>query len=148
MTRIHQVHGIECTYPENWQLTEDRQDDRLASFTLQSPNTAFMSVYISVDGGRSQELIEEMTALISSEYEEVETTPLDEETLGLTQRVNALQAVDLNFYYLDLLVTARLIAFEGSAHSILIQCQAEDREFDSVEMIYRAMMVSIIRQLK
>ncbi len=153
MTRVHQIRGIECTYPENWQLSEDRENDRLVSFTLQSPNTAFMSVYVSRDQGRASELIEEMTEMLSAEYEEVEASSIDPEslnmgTLNLGKLADDLNVVDLNFYYLDLLVTTRLIAFSHSDRTVLVQCQAEDREFETLEMVFKAMLISMLQKSK
>lgn len=153
MTRVHQIRGIECTYPENWQLSEDRENDRLVSFTLQSPNTAFMSVYVSRDQGRATELIEEMTEMLSAEYEEVESASIDPEslnmgTLNLGKLADDLIVVDLNFYYLDLLVTTRLIAFSQADRTVLVQCQAEDREFETLEMVFKAMLISMLQKKK
>ena len=153
MTRVHQIRGIECTYPENWQLSEDRENDRLVSFTLQSPNTAFMSVYVSRDQGRATELIEEMTEMLSAEYEEVESASIDPEslnmgTLNLGKLADDLIVVDLNFYYLDLLVTTRLIAFSRADRTVLVQCQAEDREFETLEMVFKAMLISMLQKKK
>jgi hypothetical protein len=153
VTRVHQIRGIECTYPENWQLSEDRENDRLVSFTLQSPNTAFMSVYVSRDQGRATELIEEMTEMLSAEYEEVESASIDPEslnmgTLNLGKLADDLIVVDLNFYYLDLLVTTRLIAFSQADRTVLVQCQAEDREFETLEMVFKAMLISMLQKKK
>lgn len=153
MTRVHQIRGIECTYPENWQLSEDRENDRLVSFTLQSPNTAFMSVYVSRDQGRATELIEEMTEMLSAEYEEVESASIDPESLNmgslnLGKLADDLIVVDLNFYYLDLLVTTRLIAFSQADRTVLVQCQAEDREFETLEMLFKAMLISMLQKKK
>jgi hypothetical protein len=146
VTRLHRIQTIQCTYPENWQLSEDQDQERLTSFTLQSPNTAFMSVYVSRQGGQTQQLIEEMTELLTAEYDEVESHAIDAKSLGLGNTGQDLQAVDLNFYFLDLLVTARLIAFSDAEKTVLVQCQAEDREFESLEMVYRAMLVSMFRK--
>jgi hypothetical protein len=145
VTRIHQVRGIACTYPESWQLSENEENNRLASFTIQSPNTAFMSVYVSPEPGQVQQLMRELTELLSSEYDEVESSTLAPETLGLENVADDLEVIDLNFYYLDLLVTARLVAFTEGNRTVLVQCQAEDREFDALEMVYRAMLVSMLR---
>lgn len=148
VTRVHHLRGIECTYPENWQLSEEQEHDRLASFTLQSPNTAFMSVYVSRENGMARELIQEMTDLLSTEYEEIESSPIDSEALGLSSIVNGAEAVDLNFYYLDLLVTARLIAFSKGERTVLVQCQAEDREFETLQMVFKAMLISMLQPKK
>ncbi len=108
-----------------------------------------MSVYISRNGGQPDELIKEMTDMLSAEYDGVETAPVDAEALAVLQPcVKELQAVDLNFYFLDLLVTARLIAYAEEKRAVLIQCQAEDREFDALEKVFQAMMISMIRQKK
>jgi hypothetical protein len=153
VTRIHQLRGISCTFPENWQLSEDGADERLASFTLQSPHTAFMSVYVCRDSGQSRPLIDEMAALLSKEYEGVERVEFEPEELewGAFDTEDAtedLQGVELNFYYLDLLVTTRLIAYTAGTQTVLVQCQAEDREFQALESVFQAMLISMMMKTR
>lgn len=148
MTRIHQILGVTCTYPENWQLTEDRENDRLVSFTIQSPKTAFMSVFVSPTPGQASQLVTEMTELLCSEYDEVEVSELDEASLDVPGLPEDVEAAELNFYYLDVIVTARLIAFSEENRTVLVQCQAEDREFDSLQMVFKAMLVSMLMAAK
>jgi hypothetical protein len=122
----------------------------MKSFTIQSPHTGFMSVYVCREPGQTLQLISEMTELLAAEYEGVESTQIEPESLGLDGLgLDGLdvdfQVVDLNFGYLDLFVTARLIACAYSDQTILVQCQAEDREFDSLEQVFHAMLISMIQ---
>lgn len=118
----------------------------MKSFTIQSPHTAFMSVYVCREPGQTLQLINEMTELLSAEYEGVESTPVEPESLGLDGFDVDFHVVDLNFGYLDLFVTARLIAYAYPEQTVLVQCQAEDREFDSLEQVFRAMLISMIQR--
>lgn len=149
MTRIHHGSGFDCTYPENWQLAEDTDDGSVVGFTLQSPNTAFMSVYYRPTAmATPDELLDEMTALLESEYEEVERSPLGPDAIPESFPIEDWDGVELSFYYLDLIITARLLAFSMGERSILVHCQAEDREFQQIERVFQAMLLSMLASKK
>ena len=57
------------------------------------------------------------------------------------------QGRDLYFYYLDLLVRAKLIAFEIPDQTILVHFQAEDSEFRGLEKVFDAMLLTLCQSI-
>jgi hypothetical protein len=144
MTRIHHGPGIQCIYPENWQLTEDSEDQTVIGFTLQSPNTAFMTVFRHSHAMAPADAIDQMKEVLSAEYDEVDFQEIGLDQLELPNPPEELVAGDVSFYYLDLIVTARLVAFTAKANSFLVHFQAEDREFESLKRVFQAMLISML----
>jgi hypothetical protein len=57
------------------------------------------------------------------------------------------RGLELYFYYLDLLVRAKLIAFGIPHQTILVQFQAEDSEFASMERVFDAMLLTLCQSM-
>ncbi len=148
MTRVFQGQGLVCTYPENWQLTEDTEEQAAVGFTLQSPNTAFMTVYRYPPEIAPSQAIEETKRVIAAEYDDIESQVVEPEIAGASPVISELQGQELSFYYLDLLVFIRLIAFRYRNETLLIHCQAEDREFAKLDLVFQAMMISMFASAK
>ena len=55
---------------------------------------------------------------------------------------------DLAFYYLDLINTALIRSLRVGQTSYMIFCQAEDRDFDQLCMVFQAMTTSLASGLK
>ena len=53
---------------------------------------------------------------------------------------------DLNFYCLDLTNTAQIRAFRRNEKIYLVLFQAEDREYEHIEPVFRAMTRSLVQQ--
>jgi hypothetical protein len=51
------------------------------------------------------------------------------------------------FYYLDLLVRAKLIAFRVPGQTILVHFQAEDSEFRGLEKVFDAMLLTLCQSI-
>jgi hypothetical protein len=146
VTKTYQGLGLSLSYPENWQLTEDFEDGTLVGFQLQSPNTAFLSVIDFPWSKTPEAALDEVRTAIEAEYEEVEVEPIDPPAiLTPSDALTDSRAVDLEFYYLDLLVHIRLIAFSQPHHTYLVQMQAEDRDFTACERVFEAMLYTLIQ---
>ena len=163
LTKVYRGLGLACTYPENWQLSEetfagDGESETVVGFNLQSPTSAFMSVYRYPMSLSPDEAIQESIKAIADEYEEIEQIAFESERDLLTTHLsnsqpndnvsNTSRGTDLNFYYLDLLITVRLISFQFARHTFLVQFQAEDRDFTSMERVFQAMLITIIQSLQ
>jgi hypothetical protein len=135
-------------YPENWQLTEDREEQQVVGFTLQSPNTAFLVVIAYPWTMPPKDALEQARMAIESEYDEVEFEPTEPSLDLMVGPLMDWRSGEMRFYYLDLLVVCRLVAFSASNQTYLVQCQAEDREFESLEMVFEAMLASMIRSTR
>ncbi len=170
MTKVYRGLGLACTYPENWQLSEETvaehaDQSTVVGFNLQSPTSAFMSVYRYPQSVSPDEAIEEATKAIAADYEGIELASFAPERELLHDELapsqpksapsqpksnvpNASRGTDLNFYYLDLLITVRLISFQFSHYTFLVQFQAEDRDFTSMERVFQAMLITMIQSLQ
>ena len=58
-----------------------------------------------------------------------------------------LAGFDLFFYYLDLTNTAQVRCSRDQQASYTVFCQAEDREFEQVRLVFDAMTTSLLTEL-
>ncbi len=56
----------------------------------------------------------------------------------------SLVGYDLNFFFLDLTNTARIRCVGTERATYTVFCQAEDREFERIEPVFRAMTTSLL----
>lgn len=148
MTKIYEGLGLKCMYPENWNLIEDSEDGLAVSFTLESPSSAFMTVSEYPRAVSTDSAIEQSIDTMRQEYEGIEEEDYEPNFLFRGEPLDDVLALDLRFYYLDLLVISRLVAFSIGKRTYLIQIQAEDRDFENLEQVFRAMTVSMIASLE
>jgi hypothetical protein len=148
MTKIYQGIGVRCMYPENWSLIEDTEDGQTTGFTLESPTSAFMTVSEYPWNVSPRSAVESSAAAMIAEYEEVEQQEFEPQLSYRGQILQDCRGIDLQFYYLDLLVTSRLIAFTIERKTYLIQIQAEDRDFSTLEQVFQAMIISMLQSLE
>lgn len=135
--------GISFEYPDNWTLDEE---DALAgrdSVTVYSPGGAFWSVAVHPGSADPAELAKAAVDAMKEEYPEVEAEETREALAG-----REMIGYDLNFYYLDLTNTARVRCLRMGRSTYAIFCQAEDREFERIELVFQAMTTSLLRRLE
>lgn len=149
MTNRYQGLGVVLAYPENWQLTEDFEGNSVIGFQLQSPTTAFMAVYRYPWTTTPSEAIAEAKLAIVADYDDVESIPADPpDVLDTLDALLDCQAHELNFYYLDLLVNIRLVAFSTPQWTYLIQFQAEDSDFKQLDRVFDALLFSLAQSIQ
>ena len=125
-------------YPENWELSEPVADGDGATFVLESPGGMFLSVSRYHERVDYQGVLSQAIEAMTGEYDEIEEEPFaSESALPLES------SVELNFYCQRYLVTARLFAIQHGSDTLLIQIQAESRDFDENEMVFDAMLKSL-----
>jgi hypothetical protein len=134
--------GIRFDYPDNWAVESSEDGDSNEQVIVSSPHTAFWQLSKHPVGAELEPLFDEVLAALRSEYEEIEVEPEDEVVEG-----QAVKGFTVNFFYLDLTNTCWLRGFETPEASYLLVCQAEDREFAQVELVFRAMLASVLRNL-
>jgi len=92
--------------------------------------------------------IEEAHETMRLEYDDVEFEEIETD-FGVTKAsITDCKAGDVRFYYLDLLVVSRLISFCLDNRTFLIQIQAEDRDFESLELVFQAILVSMLQSVQ
>lgn len=133
--------GLSFQYPENWQL--DHEDAASGqSVTVYSPGGAFWSVSIDPHASDPIKLARAAVGAMQEEYSELEVTEVCETIAGVE-----MTGFDLNFYYLDLTSTAAVRCFRTERATYTIFYQSEDREFEQIEKVFRAMSTSVLRNL-
>jgi hypothetical protein len=128
--------GIRFLYPDNWLIQSRESDDESDNVTLEMPNGGFFSVTKYRVPQTIDAVLEPIAVAMKNEYPEVEIEELD-------SLDDDSDSIEFRFYYLDLLIVARVIAMVIDETTLVIQVQAESRDFDAGEPVYNAMLKSI-----
>jgi hypothetical protein len=138
MPAIFDHLGVQFQYPEGWALEAGDEADG-EEVTVFSPGGAFWSLTIH-DDGEPTELMDVVVQAMREQYDELDSEAIEDSIAG-----QELSGFDLNFYCLDLTNTAQIRAFQRGAKTYLMIWQAEDREFDAIAPIFRAIATSLIK---
>ena len=152
MPGVFNRFGIHFQYPENWTLETDDATPGRQVVSLYSPGGAFWTVALTTAADEPIELAEAALEILQREYDELDSEPVEETVAGVD-----LVGFDVNFYCLDLTNTAWIRAGiktstggatgdEPTPMRYLILCQAEDREFDQISPVFRAMTISLLSE--
>jgi len=139
MPAVYDNLGIHFLYPDNWSLDENEALAGNQSVTVYSPGAAFWSIALHPASADPRELAVEALNALKAEYQGAEAEPASEE-IGDEQ----IAGYDVNFFYLDLTNTAQIRAFRSGDATCLVLCQAEDREFEQVQAVFRAITTSLL----
>jgi len=150
MPSAFEQSGLRFEYPENWALEHSSNDasdgtaeDKIEQVVVSSPNTAFWHLSKYPAAADLELLFDEALAALRSEYKDMETEPADE----MAVEGRRLAGFDVNFICLDLTNTCWLRGFQTEDATFLLFCQAEDREFAQVNLVFQAMLASLLRNL-
>lgn len=134
--------GVCFEYPDNWVIDQPDEPALNEQVVISSPQTAFWQLCKHPSGTDLEAIFDEVLAALRTEYKEIEVEPADDHIEG-----HVVRGFNANFFYLDLTNTTWLRGIETPDANYLLICQAEDREFDQVELIFRAMLASVLRNL-
>jgi hypothetical protein len=134
--------GISFQYPENWTLDDTDAVLGRRSVTVYSPGGAFWTVAIHSGSADPAKLAAAIVETMKKEYSGVEVDQAEETVAG-----HELIGYDLAFYYLDLISTATVRSLRVGPSTYTIFCQAEDRDFDKLQLVFRAMTTSLLSGL-
>jgi hypothetical protein len=140
MPAIYEKLGVRFLYPENWSITDEDEEGWPRSVTVQSRDTGFWTLHVYPAEQEVKAIEKELVAVIKDEFGEVEVLPADE-TFGETETTG----VDLAFFYLDLLVEAKIRSLKTPDSTLIWLYQAESREFEKMEPVFQAIAVSMLR---
>lgn len=143
MPGVYDKLGVRFMYPDNWILDEEDAHQGQPSITVYSPDGAFWSLIIHDRTVDPRELATTIMNTIKQEYTDFEAEPANEIIAGVE-----LRGYDLNFYCLDLTNTGHIRTFRTDSASMAILCQAEDRDYKGVEMVFRAITTSLLTNVK
>jgi hypothetical protein len=135
--------GVSFQYPDNWTL--DDSDARLGrqSVTVYSPGGAFWSVAVHSGSAEPAKLAAAVVEAMKKEYAWLEADETHETVAG-----HDLFGYNLAFYCLDLTNTAQVRSLRTALAAYTIFCQAEDREFERVQLVFQAITTSLLRFLQ
>ena len=133
---------ITFQYPDNWTLDEEIGRSGHRSVTVSSPGGAFWSVAVLPRSADPKMIAEAVVEAMKEEYPDTEAynaveTILDRELIGY----------DLNFSCMDLTNSARIRCVKMDKNNYTIFCQGEDRDFETVQLVFLAMTTSLIKEL-
>ena len=138
MVGRYQGLGLQVLYPDSWTLEEVGGTGEAAGINIESPGGMFFSVNRYENFSDSDALIEQAIDAMRKEYPDLEEDPVENENEWQTD-----QAIELSFYCMDLLVTARIFAILHETDTLLVHVQGESRDFDRLESVFLGMMKSL-----
>ncbi len=137
MTQSYNEDGLSFTYPEGWSLERQESGDGWA-VTLQSPGTAFAQVVL--DRSMPEREYMALTALqaLKDDYPSLEAEP------GMDMMAGDLAiGHDIDFFSLDMTITAWTRCFFGLAGTVLVLCQVSGVDQEEHEAALRAICASM-----
>ena len=134
--------GIRFEYPGNWTLDDQLTGQEQPSISVISPGGAFWSLSVHATDRDPRELTQCVLNALQEEYSELDAEPITQTLADYN-----VEGYDIQFYCLDLVNTALVRAIPTSNAVYLLLCQAEDREFEALEAVFRAMTTSLMRNL-
>jgi hypothetical protein len=138
MPGVYDNLGVRFLFPENWQLDESDMFGGNNSVSVYSPSGAFWSLILYPPGVEPEQLVEAAVKAMRQEYDELDDEPADASIDG-----RAMVGREMNFYCLDLTNTAIARSFGTEEGTYLVFCQADDREFEAVSLVFDAITRSL-----
>ena len=103
MPALYEHLGIRFYYPENWSLVDEELEAWPRSVTVQSEETSFFSLHVYPARQAMGEIIDTVIESIREVYPELEILEAKEKVGDVPA-----QGVDICFFFLDLLVEAKI----------------------------------------
>ena len=133
--------GIRFRYPENWRIVEEETDGLSETVSAQSPGSGFWMLQHFPSQQEPSDLTGNLLQTLRSEYGDIEAEESNQTVLDVD-----LTGHNLHFFCLDMVVVARTRRFSLSNRCCLLLCQAEDREFSELELVFDAITTSLISE--
>lgn len=132
--------GMKFLYPDNWVISARSPEEGDQGLTLELPGGGFFSLEQNLEGS-DEEILERVADAIKEDYSEVES-----EEVVLADASENERAIDFRFFYLDLLIVSRVILITIGGRRLMLQFQAESRDFDANELVLEAILKQIREQ--
>ena len=140
MPAVYQQFGVRFLYPENWSVLDEETDEWPRTVTLQSQETGFWTLQVYPPYQNAKQAVLAVIDTIREIYPDLEVLPAKEKIEG-----SEAKGVDIAFFYLDLLVEAKIRCVKTPSGVLLWHYQAESRELDKVEPVFRAIATSLLQ---
>lgn len=128
-------------YPDNWRVIDEELDQWPRSVVIESPGGAIWGVHLyqqPVDRGK---LVAQVLESLRAEYPGLESHVGSDDFDGQNS-----VGYDMETLYLDFVIAANVRGVELGPYFAVVTSQAEDREFQTLADVFRAMTISLIRQ--
>lgn len=125
-------------FPENWEVSVDETRDASHSVTLFSPDGSFWTLAIHPAGREPKALCDQVLQEMTKEY-----GAIDSETVSQNVAGHDAKGYEMNFIHLDLICTSLAMAFRTYRATYLILAQAEDRDYERLKDVFRAINASL-----
>ena len=103
MPAVYRQFGVRFLYPENWSVLDEETDEWPRTVTLQSQETGFWTLHVYPPNQDAKQAVLAVIETIREIYPDLEVLPAKEKIEG-----NEAKGVDIAFFYLDLLVEAKI----------------------------------------
>lgn len=133
-------HGIRFLYADDWNVVDDEDAGGLKTVSVESESGALWSVSIDLSARSPSDLLRETLATMREVYAEVEVSNFQTKIAE-----HPASGCEMEFFCMDLVITARAVAWRDGARSVLVLSQAESREFERKQPIFDAMLASLVR---
>jgi hypothetical protein len=139
---VYEHRGIRFLYPENWSLADEEFEGWPHSVSVQSPQTGFWALHVYPPGQELKPLVKEVVESIQSSFpdQELEVLPVTDEVGEMTTK-----GVDITFFYLDLLVEARIRTLKTPSATLIWHYQAESHELEEMNQVFLAITTSLLQ---
>ena len=140
MTAVYEHAGVRFQYPENWELDNRDDSSQPWSVSVHSPSGAFWSLTVHKGPVDIKKLSHQTLKAVEEDYQEsfFESEETTEEIAG-----HSTSGYGIKFFYLDFLVSAKLLIVPLGPQVCLVLYQAEDRDFEELEDVFRAITYSL-----
>jgi hypothetical protein len=141
MPAIYEEFGVKFLYPENWQIIDEETYEWPRTVSLELPGGGTWSLHVYPPQSDEDALMQEVIDSLKSEYGD------DIEVLSAEDKIDDAIAYgyDLNFFYLDLLVAAKIRSVQTPSGTLIWMAQAEDRDFEANLPVFSAVAHSLMQ---
>jgi len=129
--------GFVFRYPDDWTL-EREECETGWTILLQSPGTAFMTITCDADMPTVEEMAEAAVVALREDYPQLEAEPVIESLAGQMAIGH-----DIQFFSLDMINTCWTRSFYSNLGTMLVLCQATDKELEDYKPQLRAICASL-----
>ena len=137
MVETYEQEGIRFKYPENWGL--EREDNEAGwTVSLQSPQTAFVTIGLYADTLDAEGMAETALAAMREDYPDLEAEDCVDSLAG-----RPAIGYDIRFFSFDLTNTCWIRSFYCSRGTVVVMCQMNDLELEANEPVLRAICASL-----
>ncbi|RMG41925.1 MAG: hypothetical protein D6725_00605 [Planctomycetota bacterium] len=138
MPRTYDRHGIRFSYPEQWELTEERQPEQI-TIGVSNAETTSWNLCLLAHRPPPRQVLSAAADAFRDEFSELDEYDVAADTIGGHRAIGK----DLEFFCLELLNSASLRVFQTEHYTVLLWWQGTDTELESTRSILEAITDSL-----